>query len=425
MKFTEDELKALSIYTLEKALDAAREKFFNGDENKPTEYKVLKDIFLMFDAEMTRRQTDKPAPGPNTTVATGDKNVNSIDWRNMNDMVKENVTLFQPGQKVTTFVHQLNNVYQICVTSENNLEEAFCRMIPKRMCTDYQTNFLKLPEADRLKFTKIKEHLLKTYQTQETIYQTMSHVWNFQQGPGEDIHTLAVRMEEKCMEIYNQIETKIKANGKQDFDAKDAFLLMGSMLMVEHVRSKEPEAYKLMVRDIDDAYKPSEIGIRAKTYIQRIGTNEPAAVNNGTFHSNQQKAQPKKPKKDLDCQYWKRNGKCKFKDSKNKPCPYRHLDKYKKDQKSKPQKTMHASGNNVAPNTPAPTPTQPPALTPAQHGPPPSAVPYPNFNMPQYFHPNMTHGPPQANPAFNVGNARRHFEDVGYENMGQEVFHQN
>ena len=86
---------------------------------------------------------------------------------------------------------------------------------------------------------------------------------------------------------------------------------------------------------------------------------------------------------------------------------------------------MHASGNNVASTTPAPTPTQPPALTPAQHGPPAATVPYPNFNMPQYYHPNMTHGPPQANPAFNVGNPRRHFEDVGYENMGQEVFHQN
>ena len=434
MKFSAEELKNLSAHSLEKALDASRDKYFAGNPDNATEYKVLKEIFEMFDKEMSRRQADNPAPGTIATVATGDKQLNSIDWKNMSDMVKESVSLFQPGQEVTKFILQLDNVYRICVTTENKLEPAFCRMIPKRMCTDYQTNFVKLPEADRSSFAKIKEHLLKTYQTQETIYQTMSHVWNLQQGPGEDIHTLGVRMEEKCLEIFKQIETKFlkeqKAHGKTDFEAKDAFMLMGSMLMVQHVRTKEPEAYKLMVRDIDDAYKPSDIALRAKTYIDRIGKSEPAAVNNGTFHSNQHNSKPKKDKKNTDCPYWKRNGKCRYKDAKSKPCQYRHLDKYKKDQKSQPQKAMHASGDTNAPNTPAQTPTQPPAPTPApsmapiptQHGPP---TPHPYYNMPQYYHPSMNYGPPQANPAFNVGNARKPFEDAGYENFGQEVFHHN
>ena len=431
-KFTAQEVKALSTFSLEKALDAARTKYFDMDNTDATAVKVAKEIFEMFDAEMNRRHVasglNQPSP---TAVASGEKQSYSIEWRNMNDYMKDNVTTFQPGQEVTKFIHQLDNVFEFNVTSENKLEEAFCRMIPKRMCTDYQTNFIKsVPEAERLKFAKIKEHLLKTYQTQETIYQTMSHVWNCQQGPGEDILTLGVRMEEKCLEIFKQIETKFlkeqQANGKTEFDAKDAFLLMGSMLMIQHVQSKEPEAYRLMVRDIDDAFKPAEIARRAKSYIDRIGKSEPAAVNNGTFHSNQPSNQNKKAKKDTDCPYWKKNGKCRYKDAKSRPCLYRHLDKYKKDQKSKPQKAMHASGNTGATqtqNNPPPTPSQP-APTSTQPGPPPM-VPHPYYNMPSYYPPGMNYGPPQANPAFNVVNARKHFEDVGYENLGQEVFHQN
>ena len=423
VKFSTQEIKALSSHSLEKALDAARNKYFEMDDSDPTALKVAKDIFEMFDAEMNRRHV---ASGLNNTptqaVASGEKQSYSTEWRNMNDYMKDNVMTFQPGQEVTKFIHQLENVFEFNVTRENNLEEAFCRMIPKRMCTDYQTNFINsVPEPERLKFVKIKEHLLQTYKTQETIYQTMSHVWNCQQGPGEDILTLGVRMEEKCLEIFKQIETEFleKANGKTDFSAKDAFLLMGSMLMIQHVQSKEPEAYRLMVRDIDDAFKPAEIARRAKSYIDRIGKSEPAAVNNATFHSNQPSQQNKKPKKDIDCPYWKKNGRCRYKDAKSRPCSYRHLDKFKKEQKPKPQKAMHASGNTGATHTQNnPAPTQP------QPGPPPT-MPHPYYNMPPYYPPGMNYGPPQANPAFNVANARKQFEDYGYENLGQEVFHQN
>ena len=81
-------------------------------------------------------------------------------------------------------------------------------------------------------------------------------------------------MEEKCLEINNQIQPKIIGiSGRipAQFDSKDAFLLMKSMLMIQHIRRKEPEAFSLMVRDIDDAVKPSEVSLRAKSYIDKIG----------------------------------------------------------------------------------------------------------------------------------------------------------
>ena len=426
-QFNQNQLKALSLFSLEKYLEEARGALNTVDSSDTTALKAAVQKFELFDTEMGRRQSSSAAPGLNSTFITADKPSNNIEWRNMNDDLKDSVALFQPGREVTKFIHDLDNVYRTNVTSENGLEKYFCRAIPKRICQEYRTNFLTLPQADQENFAKIKEHLLKTYQTQETIYQTMSKVWDFQQGPGEDICTLGIRMEEKCLEIFEQIKTKflqeqnVKSNGKTEFDAKDAFLLMGSMLMVQHVRTKEPVAYNLMVRDIDDAFTPAEIGNRAKTYTDRIGKSEPAAVNNGTFHSNKPSSQPKKPKNEMDCNHWKKWGSCKFKNPKDgkKPCPYRHLDKYKKDQKPKSQKAMHASGNTGTiqhQNTPAPTPTQP--------GPPPP-TPHPYYTMPQYYHPNMAHGPPQANPSFNFANARKQIEDIGYENMGQEVFHQS
>ena len=119
-------------------------------------------------------------------------------------------------------------------------------------------------------------------------------------------------MEEKCLEIHNQIQPKIigiAGRTPAQFDSKDAFLLMGSMLMVQHIRIKEPEAFRLMVRDIDDAVKPSEVSLRAKSYIDKIGQGEPSGIlseNNGTFLAS------KEDRKKSDCKTWKSSGSCRY-----------------------------------------------------------------------------------------------------------------
>lgn len=56
-KFSPEEVKALSTHALEKALDAARTKYFDMDDSDPTALKIAKDIFKMFDAEMFRRES--------------------------------------------------------------------------------------------------------------------------------------------------------------------------------------------------------------------------------------------------------------------------------------------------------------------------------------------------------------------------------
>ena len=56
-KFSPEEIKALPTHSLEKALDAARTKYFDMDDSDPTALKIAKDIFKMFDAEMSRRES--------------------------------------------------------------------------------------------------------------------------------------------------------------------------------------------------------------------------------------------------------------------------------------------------------------------------------------------------------------------------------
>ena len=240
-----------------------------------------------------------------------------------------------------------------------------------------------------------------------------------QMKPGEDIHSLGVRMEEKCMEIHNQIKIKFlkikKDSNKTTFDSEDAFMLMASMLMVQHVQTKEPEAYKHMVRDIDNDTKPTEISLRARSYIDKIGPNEPAAVSSGTFQTNHnpKPPNPKSQKKDKDCFYWKRNGRCNRKDK----CPFLHQAKFKKEKPANNEKKAYVAqgGNKSDGSKPAQTPNSTPPAQPQAY---PGAMPY--YFMPP--HPYMHQNQPEAGNSFIVGNSKQLYDDDNYESYGQEVF---
>ena len=418
-KLTADQLADIPLPVLQDITkDALR------DYVKDVTAAAPKALYEQFNTELKKRlsqiQPDNPVAPIKTEAATGD--ARSVDYRTMETMFKDSVTVFKPGQCVNKFIHQLENVYKMNVTANNGLEKHFCLMLANKLSLEYQTNLLALPEADRQSYTKVKEYLFKTYQSQETIYQTMAHLWNIQRDPGEDIHSLGVKMEEKCMEVHSQIEAKFKKLKSTDekeatFDSKNAFMLMASMLMVQHVQDKEPEAYKHMVNDIDGAVKPTEISIKAKSYIDKIGQSEPAAVNSGTFHGNNSKQPSKSNKKDQDCFFWKKNGRCN-----RKNCPFKHDSKYKKDKPANKNKTNLATQGDTKGGQPPKTTVQP------------SSTPQPTQQHPQAYHgapyypyhyPYMPPAPPQAGNSFVVSNERQMYDDPNYESCGQEVFHRD
>ena len=420
-RLSADQLTKMPLPTLQTATEKALQNFLTTDPQQKTEAAAAEKWYNVLAEELNKRLSQPTLAAPVIKTEYSATNTQGADYRTMENMFKESVTKFQPGQEVTKFILQLENVFKVCVTDENKLEENFCRMITSKMSTEYTTNFLNLPVADRKKFEKVKAHLKSTYQTQETIYQTMSHVWDIQQQPGEDIHSLGVRMEEKCLEIHNQIQTKIVAipgRTPAEFDSKDAFLLMGSMLMVQHIRTKEPEAFRLMVRDIDDAVKPSEISLRAKSYIDKIGQSDPAAVlteNNGTYHAN-------KEDKKKDCKTWKSTGTCRF----GKKCHYRHLECYKK---GSPEANSQPSNSNVDQNNQTPqSQANKEEKSKKNH----NNNPGPYFAYPPYYPPYPPHfyqRPPaeEEQPgAYHISSREKEmFNDPNYVSVGEHLFTQD
>ena len=415
-------IKSLPISTLEKKIDKLTDELIELEEAKDdgTKSKPKKKILEMILAEHKSRQS---VPEAKPIKSEGTSDTRSTDMRTLETTFKESVSTFKTGQSVNNFVNQLDNCYLNNQVDATGLEVNFCRMIGSKLSDEYATNFLHLPSNERNTWVKIKAYLLKTYETQETIYQTMAHVWNIKQAPGEDIHSLGIRMEEKVTEVHRQIEAKMKKlDTSGDFDSKNAFMLMGSMLMVQHIQTKEPDAYKHMVNEIDTVVKPSQIALKAKSYIDKIGEAETAAINHGTNQPEKRKSNPKSEKKEKDCFNWKKKGKCNKKD-----CPYRHSGEVKKDKATnKPKKALTARGENQD-GTPKPPnqqpghtqPTAPPGgqmfhqQHPAYYGAPPFA---------HYNYPPMQHAPPQAGNTYTVGNGRQMFDDPNYETCGQEVF---
>ena len=75
----------------------------------------------------------------------------------------------------------------------------------------------------------------------------------------------------------------------------------------------------MMIRDIDDAFKPSEISLKAKAFIDKMGTSKPVAVDNEIFTSRKQMT--REEMKTKDCHNWVNSGKCKW----GRKCYFRHL----------------------------------------------------------------------------------------------------
>ena len=412
-----ESIKKWPTTTLENKIDKLTDELIDlhiakddGTKSKPKQ--AILDILL---AEFNSRQS---VPGAKPIKSEGTSDTRSTDMRTLETTFKESVSMFKTGQSVNTFVNQLDNCYLNNQVDATGLEVNFCRMVGSKLSDEYKTSLLHLPNTERNTWAKIKAYLLKTYETQETIYQTMAHVWNINQAPGEDIHSLGIRMEEKVMEIHRQIEAKMKKlDSEKKFDSKDAFLLMGSMLMVQRIQNKEPDAYKHMVNEIDTVVKPSQIALKAKSYIDKIGESETAAVNHGTFLAN------KEGKKSPDCNAWKSTGSCKY----GKKCRFRHLECYKRgsSESNPPSSNSNVDKNvqNLQSKTQAEKEEKDAGKTTEQNKYPGQYFTYPPFYPynPQYYPmppPNtMANG-----QSYTVGNGKEMFEDPRYECVAQDVF---
>ena len=243
---------------------------------------------------------------------------------------RDSVPKFNPGSDVNVFISSLENGYKLCVTPENNLEGQFVKFAITHMCAEYSNSILKADASTRSSYAAFIKYLKANYSTQETVFQVLQHMWEIERKPDEDIHSLGVRFQEKAAETSTRItamfEDKVNENklsGAQDrkMSAADVFMLVGAMQLFQHIRSREPETYKLLVREMDGVYTPADLSRKAKLYADRLDKSDPAAQNGSyAVQQNRGRKSGQNSNEKSECFSYRDHGTCRRGDN----CPYLH-----------------------------------------------------------------------------------------------------
>ena len=265
----------------------------------------------------------------------------TADFKAMEAWFRDSVSKFQPGGDVTIFLSSLENGYRLCVTAENKLESQFVKLAITKLSAEYSNSFLK-SGTDTTSYAAFTKYLKDNYSTKETVFQVLQHMWEIERKPDEDIHSLGVRFQEKAAETSTRItamfEDKVNENklsGAQDrkMSAADVFMLVGAMQLFQHIRSREPETYKLLVREMDGVYTPADLSKAAKLYTDRLDKTDPASQSGVYLNSNRDQKSSQDSNSKTECFMWRDKGFCYRGDN----CKYFHDARHKKkDAEDKP-----------------------------------------------------------------------------------------
>ena len=266
-----------------------------------------------FRAEIERRNSAMPSSGTYE---------NALQLRAMQNWFTESCPKFGPAVDVALFIQSLDNGYKLFVQSSPSMEQSFIQLAVSKMCGDYSTTFTNSADFTNCarSYQKFIKYLKDNYASRETIFQILSSLWEIERRESEDIHSLGIRFEEKAREISTRIQSKYADTAESEklkkkiLNAEDVFLLVGSMQLFNHIREKEPETYKLLLKDCDSCLTPSGLSKKAKLYTDRLIKSEPSSL---TYA-----ARMSRPRKDAksECHNFRRNGVCPRDDE----CPYYH-----------------------------------------------------------------------------------------------------
>ena len=280
-----------------------------SDQNKTAAAQALQEKFR---AEIDRR----------TTVNPSNDYGNTMQMRSMQTWFTQSCPKFGPAVDVAIFIQALESGYALFVQQNKSLEHTFIQTAVSYMCGDYSTTFTKSAEFTECaqSYSKFIKYLKDNYASRETIFQILSSLWEVERRDSEDIHSLGIRFEEKAREISTRIQSKYADTAeneklkKKTLNAEDVFLLVGSMQLFNHIREKEPDTYKLLLKDCDLCFTPSDLSKKAKLYTDRLIKSEPSSL---TYA-----ARPSRPRKEAksECHAFRRFGACPRDDD----CPYYH-----------------------------------------------------------------------------------------------------
>ena len=339
-----------ALETLQKRADKIEEdvcQLTMADEPNEKELAKMLKLKEAYAYELKRRAAENPTQ-IKTEPTAGGAVLSSACYRNLDVYFKDKVPDFGPGDDIATFIAICDQGFELLSSDEEEFEKSFCNRVSMKLSSQYSSCYLKaLTKADRQKWSKVKTYLKKTYASKETIFQTLGHLWNLERKPSESIHTFGVRMEEKGAEVQGRIESiwaekHENSNPVPELKVTDYTNIISSMLVLQHIRLKDPEVYKSMINELDKCFKPTDITVLAQTYVDRFGQSEPANVDTAAYVS-----KPNNKPKSNDCFSWKKFGSCR----RGETCKYKHDPKFKKEKKKKtePKETITpSSGQHLA-----------------------------------------------------------------------------
>ena len=221
---------------------------------------------------------------------------------NYNSMVshfKSNVPTLEPPLDVSIFLQRLQNCYNLYVKSFKALEPYFVQQAKGHLSMDILETLNASSEKTET-FEELQLYLKKNYESRETPFQILNSLLELDIKDGEKIQEFAGRVERKVAVVATQISAKFKSQESNTDDSPmataDCFNLFGSMLVYDHLRKRQPHCFNLMVKEVDNCWRPSDLGSMAATLVDRLDKPDPAATHTYSARPHQKQQKATKPK---------------------------------------------------------------------------------------------------------------------------------
>ena len=220
-------------------------------------------------------------------------------FNSMVNHFKTNVPTLEPPLDVSVFIQRLNNCFNLYVEPFPALEPYFVQQAKGYLSMDILET-LNASEEKTNTFKELQIYLKKHFGSRETPFQILNSLMELDIKDGEKLQEFAGRLERKVAIVATQITAKFKDQesntANTPMTATDCFNLFGSMLFYDHLRKRQPNCFNLMVKEVDNCWKPSDLGSMAATLVDRIDYRDPAATNTHSARPFQKQHKATKPK---------------------------------------------------------------------------------------------------------------------------------
>lgn len=326
------------------------------EDEEANETKILKiDAKIKEYNDIIKSKTSiEPKPEPEVAtniVATQPTKANPLGtpdakfcYNSMVSHFKANVPTLQPPLDVSIFIQRLENCYNLYVKQFPALEPYFVQQAKGHLSMDILETINAADDKTET-FEELQLYLKKNFGSRETPFQLLSSLMDMDIKEGEKLQEFAGRLERKTATVVTQINAKFKNqesnNDDSPMNASDCFNLFSSMLFYDHLRKKRPACFNLMVKDVDNCWRPSDLGSMAATLVDRMDIPDQSQVANHAFsarpNSRQQKPRSKPNKSapaqgatskgatsNTPCRNFLKTQKC-FHQQKYGKCKFQHL----------------------------------------------------------------------------------------------------